>query len=638
MQYYENTSIWSIFNIFTSSTMEPSSETPVTTNPTETAPTTTNNHPYRVILLGVGGVIVGLCAGVFISALMNKDSEPEWKKTLTETNISDEAVENYEPDTANDWVEAPSLPFSGTTTDVISSLSIDQTDYSMYYRNLIVQDEVSWLPRPKVIEDQKIIFLNPTIFSDSYKVEYLTLGKIDGSTDIIRAVTPCTGMLCGEELITLLRKGTQFSILKKYSTIEDFSNLKDFGFNIRGDVTFDEVTTLKALDLTPIAYDKSTLEVITGYTGAPYLSTQSPLFEDSRRETSRFLSDTPLGPLFMTTRPIDGGVVREYHLRTAPGLWVKYELPINYIGDDAVPEINWLDGTNNTTYYRSSGIGGCGLGGATEQTTNPIDIADLSLTGTTSDGRSVYAIKNENHPLVTRVFEMTKGLVYEYQDGKSITYTITPTKFVAERGVLIIEDDLGYQNIFTHGKYGPQAECAKPVIYLYPEATTTVSVIVDALVTKSEPDYGSGWTTTAAPDGTLTMADGATYTSLFWDGYGRGEYPTLTNGFVVKTEDAISTMEEHLRTMGFNNTEIADFSEYWAPLMPTAPYTKFSWLQTREMDELARLTIEPKPHTVLRAFVDFTGLDTYENIEPQVLQSINREGYTVTEWGGLLRK
>ena len=47
---------------------------------------------------------------------------------------------------------------------------------------------------------------------------------------------------------------------------------------------------------------------------------------------------------------------------------------------------------------------------------------------------------------------------------------------------------------------------AKPVIYLYPEEETAVTVKLDyaGALTCTYPTYGDGWAVTACPDGTLT--------------------------------------------------------------------------------------------------------------------------------------
>ena len=57
----------------------------------------------------------------------------------------------------------------------------------------------------------------------------------------------------------------------------------------------------------------------------------------------------------------------------------------------------------------------------------------------------------------------------------------------------------------------------KPVIYLYPEKVTDVTVQLDYItgdLTCTYPAYEGGWTVTAAPDGTLTDANGQTYSYL----------------------------------------------------------------------------------------------------------------------------
>ena len=58
---------------------------------------------------------------------------------------------------------------------------------------------------------------------------------------------------------------------------------------------------------------------------------------------------------------------------------------------------------------------------------------------------------------------------------------------------------------------------AKPVLYLYPEEETEVTVTLDfdGTLTSTYPDYGDGWTVTARPGGTLTdPATGREYLSL----------------------------------------------------------------------------------------------------------------------------
>lgn len=66
-----------------------------------------------------------------------------------------------------------------------------------------------------------------------------------------------------------------------------------------------------------------------------------------------------------------------------------------------------------------------------------------------------------------------------------------------------------------------EAVSAKPVIYLYPEQETDVTVQLDhdGPLTATYPAYADGWSIQAAPDGTLTDPEtGRMYYCLFWEG------------------------------------------------------------------------------------------------------------------------
>ena len=82
---------------------------------------------------------------------------------------------------------------------------------------------------------------------------------------------------------------------------------------------------------------------------------------------------------------------------------------------------------------------------------------------------------------------------------------------------------------------------------------------------------------------------------------------------------------------------IKDFLEFWMPRMPTTSYVRLSWLNTEQMNQLAPLHITPRPDTMIRVFLDFSGQATADTtLTPQTLTSIPRDGFTVIEWGGLL--
>jgi hypothetical protein len=183
-----------------------------------------------------------------------------------------------------------------------------------------------------------------------------------------------------------------------------------------------------------------------------------------------------------------------------------------------------------------------------------------------------------------------------------------------------------------------QGEMAKPVIYLYPPAVTRVGVRVEPAggVTVSEPPYGDGWTVTAHPDGTLGTADGKTHRYLFWESALREPPQPLTEGFVVARGELEPFLDETLAELGLIAPEIADFKEFWLPKMGAGRWAAIRFLPRAEIDAAAPLTVTPRPDSVIRVLVDFRAHDAPPALAPQRLEPVQRRGFAVVEWGGLL--
>ncbi|MGN0136821.1 hypothetical protein [Anaerotignum sp.] len=175
----------------------------------------------------------------------------------------------------------------------------------------------------------------------------------------------------------------------------------------------------------------------------------------------------------------------------------------------------------------------------------------------------------------------------------------------------------------------------KPVIYLYPEETTDISVELeyDGELTVTYPAYNDGWKVAAEPDGTLTNhADGREYSYLFWEGEGYGEMD-FSEGFVVKGEDTVAFLQEKLSAMGMTPREYNEFIVYWLPYMQDNAYNLISF-QWENYDESAKLHITPAPDNLLRVFMAFKALEEPVDIPEQELPTLQRAGFTVVEWGG----
>ena len=177
-------------------------------------------------------------------------------------------------------------------------------------------------------------------------------------------------------------------------------------------------------------------------------------------------------------------------------------------------------------------------------------------------------------------------------------------------------------------------ECYKPVIYLYPEEETEISVtlIPDGRLTCTYPAYNDGWTVTASPDGTLTDAKGQTYNYLYWEGETYARYD-LSKGFCVKGEDTAVFLEDALGKLGLTRREANEFIVYWLPQMQDNPYNIIAF-QTDIYTNAAKLAVDPAPDTLIRVFMAWQASDTPVALENQELSAPDRTGFTVIEWGG----
>lgn len=179
------------------------------------------------------------------------------------------------------------------------------------------------------------------------------------------------------------------------------------------------------------------------------------------------------------------------------------------------------------------------------------------------------------------------------------------------------------------------ANDAKPVLYLYPERKTEVSVRLnyDGELTCTYPAYGGdGWTVTAAPDGTLTDERGQTYNYLYWEGVSDGEY-NFSQGFCVPGENTAAFLEESLNKLGLTRREANEFIVYWLPQMEANAFNLIAF-QFDDYTSRAKLTITPEPDSLLRVFMAWRPLTEPVEIPEQDLPAFDRTGFAAVEWGG----
>ncbi len=298
---------------------------------------------------------------------------------------------------------------------------------------------------------------------------------------------------------------------------------------------------------------------------------------------------------------------------------------------DKLP-ITWSSG-DLTAIIAYSGGAGCGSQGYVIALN--VNKATLKQVGTSKAGQKVYQLPSDSG-LVKELYETD----YAKGEGLDAAYkNLSLQQFLDKHAYFVIENGFSEYVVFQRSDLFNRGGCGKPVVYLYPAQTTNVSVKVGADVVKSEPFYESnGWQNVLArPEGQLSY-QGKQYDSLFWEGYGQGVYPDITEGTIVASANAATTIRTQLAAQGFNAKEVQDFMMFWQPKLPTTPYVRLTWFGTRQMNTLAPLSITPAPNTLIRTFLDFEGLNSTVNLKPQTFNHAHRNGFTVTEWGGLLRE
>ncbi|MBE6961956.1 MAG: hypothetical protein E7445_05815 [Ruminococcaceae bacterium] len=177
-------------------------------------------------------------------------------------------------------------------------------------------------------------------------------------------------------------------------------------------------------------------------------------------------------------------------------------------------------------------------------------------------------------------------------------------------------------------------ELAKPVIYLYPEEATDVTVKLDVTgkLTTVYPAYDNGWRVTAQPDGTLTDTNGREYYCLYWEAESNANYD-FSQGFCVPGTDTAVFLENALAQLGLTEREANEFIIYWLPRMESNAYNLIAF-QTDAYTDAAQLTVSPAPDTLIRVFMAWQELDAPVDIPIQTLTAPIRSGFTVVEWGG----
>jgi hypothetical protein len=221
------------------------------------------------------------------------------------------------------------------------------------------------------------------------------------------------------------------------------------------------------------------------------------------------------------------------------------------------------------------------------------------------------------------------------------TNTQTPGKYV----LVFTTEDSNVQGFcsfeLTKASANPDYDetlVKKPVIYLYPEQEMDVKVKLDVegdlRCTYPRYDLDQGWRVRATPDGTLfNYANGRHYDYLFWEGNMDPDFATFEEAACIPGCETEMFLEKYLTDVGLTESEIDDFISYWLPQMQ---YNKFNLISfpSAAYSEKALLHVTPEPDSELRVFMCYKALDIPVECHMQAPEKVERDGFTVVEWGG----
>lgn len=442
-------------------------------------------------------------------------------------------------------------------------------------------------------------------------------GKYQGGTIILGDFVP-DGPSIQDEFNIFVKFNEKYVELEKYSDYVDSNNS-----NFSADSNF----TLSDLEF-PLTLHSASPDA--NYT----LDTADALFDCTGLKKA--FTDPVVGDVYVKDPGTVSGSTGHslfdrngFYVEAPDGTTRAYQMVVPVIGSNHLALVNWDDNKQNTSEYSYQTVGGCGA--KDYRNISNVRLENLQQEGVTLDGRPVYRYAD---PHITDLQDIFDGM-YVPDDQQKISYN----DYVASHPVFFWQDPYGYFVHIQTLSYQPMAECGKPVIYLYPQKKEKISVKIDPVggMTKSDPLYNGGWNVVASPDGRIiNSADNAQYPYLFWEGRG-GLYDTPNKGFVVSQSGVHQLLEEKLSLFGLNEKERQDFEEFWEPRMQGSPYYFVTFMGNNVMDKIAPISISPKPDTVIRVLMDFKPLQNPITVQGYHISTPVRKGFTVVEWGGVLR-
>lgn len=269
-----------------------------------------------------------------------------------------------------------------------------------------------------------------------------------------------------------------------------------------------------------------------------------------------------------------------------------------------------------------------------DRTKNYIVVSYCRINSVSMEARVAH-VEFDNEEAKLYMWENSRGVV---ADSAAYTIVIPVSKDITKLDIVTVYTEEEFENIKKYGfTYDPNnVTVDKPIIYLYPtkEENISVKLLNEDLITHSYPKYNNEWNVRASNNGDLVdLKTNRKLYSLYYESKNIVNFNT-DDGFIVEGKDSIKFLEEKLEILGLNERESEEFIIYWLPRLENNKYNYIRFASTDEINKNMPLEINPKPDTLIRVLMIYKKLDDKIDIKEQELIQVNRNGYTVIEWGG----
>ena len=477
-------------------------------------------------------------------------------------------------------------------------------------------------------------------YFDIYKVGEVNGGKYAGK-DVLIMIRSYDEAIMGTTFYRVIKNGDELMLLTRQSQKPDDEPLMNKLFTKYTNLYLTGLDNLPATINIPNS--TLTLKLVAGepFVFAANYPNPKKLF---KYDNENYLYKDTAQNCFFVRQP--DGTARQYYLNLPFLPDPSYKINIGNRAPQLL-KITFNDiGVNKSKYNNANQYYGCGGGNCYNYISYVTSINQLKEVAKSDSGEKFYELKDinvkERPEQDTNVLQAIYDVYYPGYDeaAKQERPKITFKQFLATHPLLFWQDPFGSFMEFRSADFLPNAECGKPVIYLYPTETTDVSVKVNPTggFSFTEPAYNDGWQVKAESNGRLyNYADQKNYPYLFWEGFGLN-YQVPDEGFVVPKNQVNNFLLDKLAKQGLNATESAEFIDFWLPKMQQDNYYFITFVPQTQFDYLAPLQVNPAPDTVIRVFMDYRGLSRPINVRPQSFVTPKRSGFTVVEWGGALHK